>query len=106
MIARTWRCTATAENVQLYLNHFNHSVLPELQRLPGFKGHWILRRQLAEHLELTVMTLWESMDAVRAFAGADVEQAVVEPAAQAVLHTFETTVTHFEVLQRSEFEIT
>lgn len=106
MIVRTWRCTATAENVPLYRDHFNHSVLPELQHLPGFKGHWILRRPLGEHFELTVMTLWESMDAVRAFAGEQVERAVVEPAAQAVLHTFETTVTHSEVLQRSDFEIT
>lgn len=106
MIARTWRCIASAENVPLYLKHFTETVQPELHKLKGFKGAWVLRRLVGEWTEITVMTLWESLDAVRAFAGESIEQAVVEPAAQAVLHTYETTVTHSDVLLRSEIEIT
>ena len=44
------------------------------------------------------MTLWESMDAIRQFAGEQVDQAVVEPEARAVLRSFDTTVSHHEVL--------
>jgi heme-degrading monooxygenase HmoA len=48
-----------------------------------------------------VLTLWDSMDAVRRFAGPDPDKAVVEPAAQAVLTEFDQSVTHFEIVHHS-----
>lgn len=98
MIARRWQCTASYENVPHYIEHFQQSVLPELNQLKGFREAYILRRNLDAGVELTVMTFWETMDAIRSFAGEKVENAVVEPAAQAVLQTFDTTVTHYEVV--------
>ena len=47
-----------------------------------------------------MLTLWESMEAVRRFAGAKSERAVVEPEARAVLSWFDETVTHFEIIHR------
>ena len=60
----------------------------------------MLRRELEHGVELVVLTLWESMEAVRRFAGAEPNQAVVEPAARAVLASFDDYVTHFEVVDR------
>jgi heme-degrading monooxygenase HmoA len=98
LIARQWRCSASSEKVSDYVEHFQHSVLPELNQLQGFREAYILRRNQDDGVEITVITLWESMDAIRIFAGDNVETAVVEPAAQAVLRTFDMTVTHFEVV--------
>ena len=98
MIVRSWRCTASRENVPAYVEHFQHAVLPELHQLHGFREATILQRAAADGVELTVITLWESLDAVRGFAGANLERAVVEPAAQAVLRSFDSTVTHYEVV--------
>lgn len=82
--------------------HFQNSVLPELRQIPGYKGAYILQRQLDDGVELTVQTQWESMDAMRAFAGENVEITVVAPTAQAVLSTFDPTVTHFEIILSPE----
>lgn len=103
MIARSWRCITSSENVPLYLAHFQDSVLPELKKLDGFLGYYILRRMLVEesHLELTVLTLWESLDVIRIFAGENLSRAVVEPQAKAVLISFDETVTHYEVANTS-----
>jgi len=99
MIARIWRCTAAADKAPLYLEHFERRVLLDLRKLDGFRGASILRRALGNSIvELTVQTVWESMEAIRSFAGNDVDQAVVSPDAKAVLLTFDSTVQHCEIV--------
>jgi heme-degrading monooxygenase HmoA len=102
MIARVWRCTAAGDKAAHYIEHFNHGVLPELRQIDGYKGAYLLRRELDDGVEITVMTLWESMDTIRKFAGENVETAVVAPAAQAVLRSFDKTVTHHEIVMSPE----
>ncbi len=98
MIARVWRATATADGAEKYRQHFTESVLPELQSLDGYRGAYLFRRDHDNHVELEVMTLWESLDAIQRFAGADVAMAVVEPAARAVLTGFDARVSHRNVV--------
>ena len=98
MIARLWRgAAADGERAQAYLRHFDGSVLPALEKIAGYKGARVLRRAERGRVELLVTTFWESMDAVRAFAGADPDKAVVEPEARAVLAEFDDFVRHYEV---------
>lgn len=97
-VVRIWRCLAASETqVQQYLEHFQLTVLFELREIAGFQGADILRRTVEEGIELTVQTRWESLDAIRAFAGDSLETAVVEPAAQAVLLAYDQTVTHHQL---------
>ncbi len=98
MIARVWKGYADSEKVGAYVEHFEQSVFPELSQIDGYRGATILRRNLADSVEVTVITFWESLDAMRQFAGEQVDTAVVAPAAQAVLRTFDSTVTHYDVL--------
>jgi heme-degrading monooxygenase HmoA len=98
MIARTWKAQANLEHVKDYLAHFENNVFPELQEIEGFCGAYVMQKPAGDGVEIQVMTLWESMDAIRRFAGEQVERAVVEPEAQAVLRSFDTTVSHHEVL--------
>jgi hypothetical protein len=56
-----------------------------------------LRRPVGEEVEFIAVTLWESLAAIREFAGAEIERAVVEPEARAVLSSFDGFVRHFEL---------
>ena len=98
MILRRWVARADAEGARQYEEHFRGAVLPELALIEGHRGAYLLNRADGTHVEVTVMTLWTSMDAVRAFAGDSSQVAVVEDRAREVLVAFDETVTHHEVV--------
>lgn len=98
MVLRSWRGFAAVSEAQAYPRHLLRNVRPKLEELPGFQGLYLLSHRHAEEIEFLVLTLWESMDAVRAFAGERPELAVVEPDARAALVRFDDTVQHYEVL--------
>lgn len=102
MIARIWRCTVHRENLPKYLEHFQQSAYADVKKLKGFKKVKILKRDVDDSVELTVISFWESLEAIRSFAGENIEMAVVDPASRAILLTFETTVTHHEVVLNLE----
>jgi mannose-6-phosphate isomerase-like protein (cupin superfamily) len=92
MIARVWRGESTPEQASRYVEHLERSLFPELRKIEGHRHAYLLQRNTAERVNFLVVTLWDSMDAVHAFAGDDPETAVVEPAARAVLSAFDETV--------------
>ena len=101
MIVRIWRGQATIENADAYYRHVTGTVFPALASIRGHRGAYLLRRETDGRVEFLVLTLWESMEAVRQFAGEDIETAVVEPEARAVLAEFDTFARHFEVVHNS-----
>jgi heme-degrading monooxygenase HmoA len=98
VILRAFNATATLDGAEAYQQFFTQSVLPELQHIDGYRGAYVVRRDREGQVEIQVLTLWESLDAVRRFAGEDIDTAVVEPGAQAVLADYDTTVTHHSVV--------
>jgi heme-degrading monooxygenase HmoA len=102
MILRLWRALADRGGEAAYPEHFRRHVVPELQRIPGFLGADLASREVAGGVEFTVCTRWASMDAVRRFAGAEADRAVVEPGAVAALRDYDDHVTHHVVLERVE----
>jgi heme-degrading monooxygenase HmoA len=100
MIVRTWSATADAAGAEEYTRYFDGTLLPELRKLPGFNGAYLLRRDLGQDstIELTAHTFWESAQVIRAFAGDDIAVSVVEPEAQAMLQNFDRTATHRRVV--------
>jgi len=102
LILRMWRARSTVDKAREYVQHATKKVFPTLQAIEGHRGAYLLRRAIDGAIELVVLTLWESMDAVRNFAGDDPDKAVVEPEARAVLTAFDESVTHFEVIHHSE----
>jgi heme-degrading monooxygenase HmoA len=99
MIIRTWRGRAAPDNAHAYPDHFRRNVLPELRTIDGFRGASLVRREHDSQIEFLVMTRWASMEAIRRFAGEDVQKAVVEPEAVAALVGFDRTVEHYELLE-------
>jgi heme-degrading monooxygenase HmoA len=98
MIVRTWRGYATAENASAYARHLEEIVFPKLHSIPGHQGAYLLRREADGRVEFLVLTMWDSMQAIRKFAGQKPEVAVVEPEARAVLSEFDPTVSHYDVV--------
>ena len=99
-IARIWTCHADPAKPDVYLQHFREKVLPALDQIPGFLGAMLMRRDDHGQVEYTVITRWVSMDAVKKFAGDDVEKAVVNPETAAALASYDKTVKHSEILEK------
>jgi uncharacterized protein len=101
-ILRMWKGRATVEKSGEYVDFVIKTIFPSLSAIKGHRGAYLLRRAVNGSIEFVVLTLWESMEAVRRFAGSKRDKAVVEPEARAVLSSFDESVTHFEALQRPE----
>ena len=99
MIVRTWRGRTTPARADAYAHHFRENVMPELRGIAGFIGASLLKEEKGGVVEYFVLTRWASFDAIKAFAGENYENAVVEPEAVAALTDFDKTVRHYEALE-------
>ena len=102
MIVRTWSARATKAGADAYSAYFEQTLLPQLRTLDGFSGAFLLARDDGGLIELTAHTIWESFDAIRAFAADDITTAVVEPEALAVLQHSDPMVVHRDVLVHAQ----
>lgn len=97
-IVRVWKGYGTQAGVERYYReHFPNSVLPNLRSVNGFVDAKVLTRAGGGETEVVVATVWNSLDSVKAFAGENYEQAVVEPMVGELLNRFDDHVTHFTV---------
>jgi len=69
MISRHWRGVAKTDLAEAYVDHLRHDTFPSLARIPGFIQASILRRDVTTGTEFQIVTVWESLGAIRAFAG-------------------------------------
>jgi heme-degrading monooxygenase HmoA len=98
MIGRLWRGWTAPENADAYVQHLTDTVLPGIHGVQGHRGAYLLRRDADDSVEFVTLTLWESLDAIREFAGDDVEAAVVPPRAQELLSDYDRRSTHYEIV--------
>jgi heme-degrading monooxygenase HmoA len=99
VIARVWRGRTRRQDAEVYRRHYRTEVLPELRRVAGFRATRLLRRDVEGDTEFLSMVFFDDVDGIRAFAGEDYEAAVIAPAAQRVLISFESRVQHFDVVE-------
>lgn len=97
MIARIWSAQTTQPQVSAYVEHLRTLVVPSLKTLAGYEGAMLLERAVSDTVEIIVITFWTSAEAIRSFAGADMEAAVVADEALALLTQFDQRVRHYEV---------
>ena len=97
MIARLWRGWTSRENADAYERLLREQVLPGLKLLDGYRGGYILRQESHEEVEFVVMNLFDSLEAVRAFAGPEYTVPVFEPEARQLLSKVEPVARHYEV---------
>jgi hypothetical protein len=97
MIARHWRGWTLPHNADAYETLMTLKVPPSLAEIAGYRGGYVLRCDLADEVEFVIINLFDSIDAVRAFAGPDHSNAVFEPEARLLLSRVETKANHYEV---------
>jgi heme-degrading monooxygenase HmoA len=99
MIARIWRGRASsAENADLYQEFLRSTFLPSIHTIEGYRGARVLRRTIGGEVEFVTITQFDSLEAIRKFAGADYEAAHVAPRARELLSRFEDRCQHFEIV--------
>jgi heme-degrading monooxygenase HmoA len=99
VIARVWRGWTSREDADAYVDYLRATGVKEARELPGNRGFSILRRLEEDRVEFVTVILWESLDAIRAFAGDDIEHAVFFPEDERYLVDRELTVSHYEVFE-------
>ena len=96
MIARLWHGWTKPENADAYENLLRTIILPGIHRVKGYQGAWEMRRADGDEVEFITLTLWDSWDAVREFAGASQTDSVVPEEAQRLLSHFDEHAVHYE----------
>ena len=99
MISRHWKAIAKAGEADAYVRHLQTETFSRLAAIPGFIRATVLRREVKTGTEFQIVTIWESMDAVRSFAGPEPEIAVVPMTVQALMACYEDRVVHYEVVE-------
>jgi heme-degrading monooxygenase HmoA len=102
MIARIWRGVVRLEDAGVYADYIRETGFAEYAQTPGNRGAWLLRRDQGDRTEFITLSLWDSVDAIRAFAGDDIEIAVLYPEDARYLVGGESMVTHYQVIDRVE----
>ncbi len=102
MIARTWHGRVSREQSDAYYEYVLRTGVPEYKATPGNRGVYVLRRMDGPDAHFLLISLWDSWDAIRAFAGDDVERARYYLEDAAHLLEMEPTVAHYEVLVAPE----
>ena len=97
MVARIWRGVVRREDGDEYAQYIRDTGFAAYGQTPGNRGAWMLRRDEGERTEFLTFTLWDSLDAIRAFAGDDIEAAVYYPEDERFLIEREATVKHYDV---------
>lgn len=99
MISRIWHGWTTPGNADKYEMLLKEEIFIGIQNLHihGFKSIQLLRRNVGNEVEFVTIMLFDSLDAVREFAGEDYEAAVVPEKARAVLSHFDHRSQHYEI---------
>ena len=97
MIMRTWRGAVSAEDAERYLQHQAGTGVREYRETPGNAGVLVLRRSVGDLVEVTTVSFWTSMDAVKGFAGEDPERAKFYPGDDELLIEKDLHVNHYEI---------
>ncbi|MEW6212392.1 MAG: antibiotic biosynthesis monooxygenase [Acidobacteriota bacterium] len=97
MIARTWHGATVASKSDEYLEYLNRTGVPDLRATEGNQGVYVMRRIEGEQAHFLLISLWESIDAIKQFAGEDVEKARYYPEDPEYLLEMEPRVTHYEI---------
>lgn len=100
-VARIWHGWTTPEKADAYERLLRGVIFVRIaaRALPGFRGIRLLRREVPGEVEFVTEMWFDSLDAVRAFAGEDFEAAVVPAEARALLSRFDERSAHYAIIE-------
>jgi heme-degrading monooxygenase HmoA len=97
VIARIWRGWTRREDADAYAEYVHQTGIKGYRATPGNRGAWVLRREDGARTLFVTLSFWDSRDAIHAFAGDDIEQAVFYAEDDRFLVEREWQVTHYDV---------
>lgn len=98
MISRIWHGWTKAKDADAYERMLREDVFPGIERIRGSRGAFVLRRDVEGEVEFVTMCLFDDMDAVRRFAGADYTLAVIHEPARPLLIRFDDRSAHYDTV--------
>jgi len=97
MVARVWRGYTARDQADAYAAMLKPELLPGLSNVKGYRGSYLLRRDVGDEVEFITIILWDSLDAIKAIAGERYERAVVPDERRKHLLRWEDVASHYEV---------
>lgn len=97
MIARVWHGYTKPEHADAYEAMLKPELLPGISKVKGYRGSYLLRREMGAEVEFITIMLWDSIDAIRAVAGADYEIAVIPQERRKYLSRYDAKSSHYEI---------
>jgi heme-degrading monooxygenase HmoA len=98
MIARQWVGETLESDSDTYAKYLQETGVKEIRATKGNKGVWLMRRVREGRAEFVVISMWDSLESIKAFAGNKYENAVYYPEDQKFLLSLPPHVSHYEVL--------
>ena len=92
-----WRGAVRRDDAESYADYIVRTGMAEYRSTPGNQGAWMLSREVGDRTEVLTFSLWESLDAVKAFAGDDYETAVYYPKDDRYLVERDDVCAHYDV---------
>jgi heme-degrading monooxygenase HmoA len=97
MIARSWRGAVRNADAEVYADYIDETGMQHYASTPGNRGAWMLTRRIGDLTEFVTFSLWDSLDAIKGFAGEDYETAVYYPEDDRYLVERDAKCNHWEV---------
>ena len=98
MIARLWHGYTKPENADAYEAMLKPELLPGISNVEGYQSSYLLRKDLGDEVEFITIMMWDSIDAIRNFAGPDYEASVVPEERRKYLSRHDDRSTHYQVV--------
>jgi heme-degrading monooxygenase HmoA len=97
MIARMWHGYTKPEDADAYESKLKPELLPGIGKVPGYRGSYLLRRDLEGEVEFITIMIWESLDAIKAVAGANYTVSIVPEDRLKYLSRHDSHAVHYEI---------
>jgi len=98
MIARVWHGTTKPEHADAYEAMLKPELLPGISKKKGYRGSYLLRRNLGAEVEFITILLWDSIDDIKAVAGPDYETSIIPEERQKYLSKHDAKAAHYEIV--------
>jgi heme-degrading monooxygenase HmoA len=102
VIARIWHGYTKPEHADSYEAMLKPELLPGISKVKGYRSSYLLRRDQGDEVEFITIMLWDSIDAIRAFAGQDYETSVIPEERRKYLSRHDAKAAHYEIASTHE----
>jgi heme-degrading monooxygenase HmoA len=97
MVSRHWTGLVKKERANDYILHLQNETFKKIEMIPGFVSAKILQRELESGIEFLIITDWESIEAIKQFAGEHYQIAVIPQIAKEMMVRFDDEAKHYEI---------